>query len=425
MMFKRTLRRLSVRISVVFLLIFIIFGTVIYGYVSYRFFDKVDDSMRLKANNLGIANGRIVFQSRNRWLFDPRILIFLRDTDGRVFNMFPREEIDVERLAELIAHTPPTGRIYTKEIEDHAYRILNIPYLYEDNILQTDRGPIVVDSIIAVSIVDSEVAALGDLLIIIASGLVTGMIIIIIAGYYLARRSMVPIQASWEKQQQFVADASHELRTPLAVVKSNAELILRHPGHTVEEESIRVTNIIREVRRMTKLVSELLTLARSDANQLELMISAVSLNQVTETIAEQFVPLAEMEGLTLTIKIADQLELMADKERLHQLLVILLDNAIKYTPPPGEILVTADKHGNNIIIAVEDSGQGIPAQDLPRVFDRFYRGDKARSRESGGTGLGLSIAKWIVEQHGGKISVENKAAGGAKFSVVLPIKKSS
>lgn len=421
-MFKRTLRRLSAMNSIVFLLIFVFFGTVIYGYVAYRFFDKVDESMFLKVNNFTVVNGKMVPQSRNRFLFDPRIFILIRDDKGQVSTIFPHDEDDMENLLEMIGYALPY-QFETRTIEDHSYRILDIPYRYQDNILHTERGPIVVKSIIAVSIVDSEIAALRDLLIIIVSGLVIGMIIIIIAGYYLARRSMIPIQSSWEKQQQFVADASHELRTPLAVVKSNAELILRHPDHTVEEESIRVTNIIREVRRMTKLVSSLLTLARSDANQTEIKLGLVSANEVIENIAEQFIPLAEMEGLTLQVKLSEQLELMADKERLHQLLVILLDNAIKYTPPPGQLLITGVKQGSSLVITVEDSGQGIPTEDLPRVFDRFYRGDKARSREKGGTGLGLSIAKWIVQQHGGKIGVDNKAGGGARFSIVLPVKK--
>lgn len=421
-MFKRTLRRLSAMNSIVFLLIFVFFGTVIYGYVAYRFFDKVDESMFLKVNNFTVVNGKMVPQSRNRFFFDPRIFILIRDDKGQVSTIFPHDEDDMENLLELIAYALPY-QFETRTIENHSYRILDIPYRYQDNILHTERGPIVVKSIIAVSIVDSEIAALRDLLIIIVSGLVIGMIIIIIAGYYLARRSMIPIQSSWEKQQEFVADASHELRTPLAVVKSNAELILRHPDNTVEEESIRVTNIIREVRRMTKLVSSLLTLARSDANQIEIKLGLVSANEVIENIAEQFIPLAEMEGLTLQVKLSEQLELMADKERLHQLLVILLDNAIKYTPPPGQLLITGAKQGSSLVITVEDSGQGIPTEDLPRVFDRFYRGDKARSREKGGTGLGLSIAKWIVQQHGGKIGVDNKAGGGARFSIVLPVKK--
>ena len=420
-MFKRTLRRIAAMNSIVFMLIFVFFGTVIYGFVSYRLFDKVDDAMFLMANNFAIANGRFVPVSRNRALFDPRIFILLKDDKERVINLFPRDEFYVDDLSELVAQLPP-DYIQTRNFENHSYRILDIPFMYPDNILNTQQGPIAVKRVIAVSIVDSEVASLRDLLIIIVSGLVTGMLIIVLAGYYLARRSMIPIQASWEKQQQFVADASHELRTPLAVLKSNAELILRHPNHTVEEESIRVTNIIREVRRMTKLVADLLTLARSDANQLEVKLEPTSVNEIVEIIAEQFIPLAEMEGLTLKVNLSEQLDMMADKERLHQLLVILLDNAMKYTPTPGEIQLMAAKQGNSVVIAVQDSGQGIATDDLPRVFDRFYRSDKARSREKGGTGLGLSIAKWIVEQHGGKISVDSKVGGGTKFSMVFPIK---
>lgn len=421
-MFNRTLRRIAAMNSIVFMLIFVFFGTLIYGYVSFRLFDKVDEAMIHMANNVTIANGRFVPVSRNRALFDPRIFILLKDDQERVINLFPRDELYVQELSELISQLPP-DYIQTKNFENHSYRILDIPFVYQDNILHTQQGPIAVKRVIAVSIVDSEVASLRDLLIIIVSGLVTGMLIIVLAGYYLARRSMIPIQASWEKQQQFVADASHELRTPLAVLKSNAELILRHPSHTVEEESIRVTNIIREVRRMTKLVVDLLTLARSDANQLEVKLEPTSVNEIVEIIAEQFIPLAEMEGFELTVHLNEQLDMMADKERLHQLLVILLDNAMKYTAAPGEIQLTASKQGNSVVIAVQDSGQGIPANDLPRVFDRFYRGDKARSRENGGTGLGLSIAKWIVEQHGGKISVDSKLGVGTKFSMVFPAKR--
>ncbi|WP_371366654.1 Adaptive-response sensory-kinase SasA [Sporomusa rhizae] len=422
-MFQRTLRRLSAMNSIVFLIIFMVFGTVIYGYISYRLFDKVDDAMRLKATNFRIVNGRIIPQSRNRFLFDPRVIIMLRDVNGGTVNIFYTDDNDITRLSELVEDQKPDDRIVTKEFENHSYRVITFPYPFEDNLLMTDRGPIAINGIIAITLVDSEVASLRHLLIIIASGMITGVLIIILAGYYLAKRAMVPIQKSWDRQQQFVADASHELRTPLAVVKSNAELMLRHPDHTIEEESIRVTNIARETRRMTKLVSDLLTLARSDANQSELKLSLVSVNELINAVAEQFVPLAEMEGITLQAEISEQLELTADRERLHQLLVILLDNAIKYTLPPGKIFITATKHGGNISVAVEDSGQGIPPEDLQRVFDRFFRSDKARSREKGGTGLGLAIAKWIIDKHGGKITVESKLGSGTKFSIMLPVKR--
>ncbi|MDD4600049.1 Adaptive-response sensory-kinase SasA [bioreactor metagenome] len=420
-MFQRTLRHLSATNSLVFLLIFVVFGTVIYGFVSFRLFDKVDEAAFLKASNFKIANGRPAPQGRARFLFDPRIIILLRDSDNTVHSAFPSREVEVERLTEIVAPVR-TGEIVTKDFDDHFYRIVDIPYRYDDVTFNTENGLVTITGVIAVSIVDSEMALLHNLLIIIVGGLVIGLLIIILAGYYLARRAMIPIQGAWDKQQEFVADASHELRTPLAVVKSNAELILRHPDHTVEEESIRVTNIIREVRRMTKLVSDLLTLARADASQSELQFGEVSLNELLQTLGEQFAPLAEIEGHTMKVEVVERLELIADRERLYQLLVILTDNAFKYTSPPGTIIISGARQGGNILVTVEDSGQGIAPNDVPRVFDRFYRGDKARTREKGGTGLGLSIAKWIVEKHGGKITVESQQGIGTKFSIVLPAK---
>ncbi|MGI6091685.1 MAG: GHKL domain-containing protein [Veillonellaceae bacterium] len=420
-MFQRTLRHLSAINSIVFLLIFMVFGTVLYGYVSYRLFDKVDEAARLKASNFKIANGRPAPLGRSRFLFDPRIMILLREPSGRVVSVFSREDIDVEELSKMASNID-IGEKKTVEFDNHAYRIVSIPYSYEDNVMNTRHGPVTVNGVIAVSIVDSEMALLRNLLVIIITGLILGVMIIVLAGYYLARRAMVPIQGSWDKQQEFVADASHELRTPLAVIKSNAELILRHPTHTVEDESIRVTNIIREVRRMTKLVSDLLTLARADTNHLELQMGQVNINELLDTVAQQFTPLAELDGHRMQIEVAEQMEVAADRERLYQLLVILVDNALKYSSEPGTIRIAGARQGGNVLITVEDSGQGIPAEDLPRIFDRFYRGDKARSREKGGTGLGLSIARWIVEKHGGKITVESQRGVGTKFSILLPSK---
>jgi len=420
-MFNNTLRKLTVLNSVVFLVIFVIFGAIVYGYVAFRLFDKVDDSMRYKAAALKIVNGRPTAQVRNRALFDPRIFILLRGTDGRIISPYTVHTEETEHLSELTAQVKP-GRLLVREVEDHVYRIISVPYQYEENVIQTDRGLITVQEVIAVSIVDSEVALLKNLLLIIVSGLVTGVLIILLAGYYLARRAMIPIQQAWEKQQQFVADASHELRSPIAVVKSNAELILRHPDHTVKEEGIRITNIIRETMRMTRLVASLLTLARADANQAELQLAPVNLNEVVAAAIEQFQPVAELKGIPLQLNLQDELWLLADKERLHQLLVILLDNALKYTPASGRILLSCQQQADSIAITVADTGYGIAPEDLPRIFDRFFRGDKARSREDGGTGLGLAIAKWIVEKHGGKIEAESQMGKGTRFNMVFPVK---
>lgn len=418
-MFQRTLRNLSILNSAVLLVIFLAFGTVIYGYVAFRLFDNIDDGLRSKAEATQIVNGRLI-QTKFRSLFDPRIFLVLRGDDGRLIHLYPVKSEEIESLIAL-ASQARIGELKTQKVEEHTYRIISMPLVGSENVLIYQDSEVKVREVIAISNVDSEVGLLKNLFIIIMGSMVVGMAGIVLAGYFLARRAMIPIQNAWNKQQQFVADASHELRSPLTVIKSNAELMLRHPDHYVEEESTRITNIIRESIRMTRLVSGLLTLARSDANQSELQLVSVRIDDVIEEVTSQFRELSEIQGIRFTAVIQNNIVLRADKERLHQLLVILLDNAIKYTPAGGSICLSCHIEDDNIVLAVEDTGYGIATEDMPYIFDRFFRGDKARSR-GGGTGLGLAIAKWIVEKHGGKIKVEGQLGKGTSFIVTIPNK---
>jgi signal transduction histidine kinase len=415
-MFNNTLRRLTALNSLVFLLIFIVFAAIIYGYISFRLFDRIDDAMKYQANSFRLSGGRI--QLGGRPLLDPRIFLLLRGADGRVISSSPFRAAEIGNVAE-IAATITAGEPQTKEYENHVYRIISVPYRFEERSLNSDER-FVIREVIAVSIVDSEVGLLNHLFWIMLGSLILAMIGIVSAGYYLARRAMVPIQVAWEKQQQFVSDASHELRSPITGIHSNAELMLRHPGHTIEQESHRINTIIQESSRMTRLIGSLLTLARSDANKAHLHLEQVNLSELMEAIVAGFKATEELRGIALTADIKPKLYLAADRERLHQLAVILMDNAFKYTPAGGLVHVACFLSDNNVAVTVEDTGIGISSENLPRIFDRFYRGDKARSRESGGIGLGLAIAKWIVETHGGKITVQSEAGKGTKFSVYLP-----
>ena len=416
-MFTSTLRKLTALISLVFLLIFIIFTSIFYGYISYNLFDKIDDAMRLQAGSFQFVNGRAQFP-RPRPLFDPRIFLLLRSTEGQIVNISPFRIEENNYLAEIVPKTN-IEEPETREYENHVYRIVAVPYRYENKLFNEE---FVIREVIAISIVDPEVGLLNNLLWIIIGGLIVGMVSIIVASYFLARRAMIPIQAAWEKQQQFVADASHELRSPITGIYSNAELMLRHPQLTIQEQSHRINTIMKESSRMTKLIASLLTLARSDADKAELQLAPVDFSEMVEMVAEHFKPLEELNKVSLTVQIKPAIELMADRERLHQLVVILLDNAFKYTSEGGKILLSCDKDDKSAILVVQDTGCGIAAEHLPHIFDRFFRGDKARSRDKGGTGLGLAIAKWIVEKHGGKIAVESSGKG-TTFQVSIPIGK--
>ena len=424
-MFQRTLRKLTLLISLVFLLIFVVFTSTIYGYISMRQFDKVDDAMRMQAQSFRVARERterMMMPVRGRRIFDPRIFLLLRSEDARIANLAAFRHEDNANLAEIAAQSR-IGEIETKEYETHIYRVLCIPYQYEEKLLRSEEN-FVIKEVIAVSIVDTEVGLLNDLLWIIAGGLFISMVVIVAASYYLAKRAMIPIESAWEKQQRFVADASHELRSPLTGIYSNAELILRHPDNTVEQESRRIHTIMKEASRMTKLITSLLTLARSDANKAELQLAPVDLSELVEVVSEHFRPFEELENIQLEVSVEPGLRLTGDGERLHQLLVILMDNAFKYTAPGGKVSVAARQADKQIALSIQDTGCGIRQENLPHIFDRFFREDKARSRDKGGIGLGLSIAKWIVEIHGGKITADSEPGKGTTFKVFLPGKGS-
>ena len=418
-MFQQTLRRLTTLNSLVFFLVFVTFITALYGYLSFRLFDKIDDAMRQQAGAFQIANGRATLGRRSP--FDPRIFLLLRGTDGRIISPSPfRTPEELSNMID-VAATGGSNGIEMKEYENHVYRLLAVPYAHSEKQVGSNDG-FVIHEIIAVSIVDSEVDLLENLLWRMIMGLVIGTLGIVLAGHFLARRAMVPIQAAWEKQQRFVADASHELRTPIAGIYSNAELMLRHPEHTIERESRRISTIMTESRRLSKLIASLLLLARSDANKEELQFSSVSVREVVDVAASYFQSLTEVSEVTVAVGAVPDLNVWADRERLHQLLVILLDNAVKYTAPGGSVAIDCQADGKSVVITVTDTGAGISAEHLPHIFDRFYRSDQARTGGTG-TGLGLAIGKWIAEKHGGTIAVASELGKGSMFTVALPLRK--
>jgi signal transduction histidine kinase len=259
-------------------------------------------------------------------------------------------------------------------------------------------------------------------LIALAAGLV-GVLLAGGAGYWLAGRTLRPIATALERQQNFAADASHELRTPLTVMLTNAELLTLHPERRLSEYQDVVADIIAEIERLSRLVSDLLTLARADQGKAVLALNTVDLAEVAGTVAEQFGPIAAGKGIELRTEIADGVLVTGDHDRLHQLAVILVDNAVRYTSS-GSVTVRVSHAGNDGVLAVSDTGPGIAAEHLPHLFERFYRTDSARSAEEGGTGLGLALAEWIVHSHQGSIDVESTPGQGSTFTVHLPASRS-
>lgn len=229
------------------------------------------------------------------------------------------------------------------------------------------------------------------------------------------------IESSVKRITQFTADASHDLRTPLSLIRTNAELALRRPRSEAEYRET-LSRILSASEETTELIEHLLTLARADAGAAHLRFEPVDLQSALLEIAQQARVLAQAKGLSFSAQLkVDGTVLSADLAAFDRLLLILFDNAVKYTPPGGAITLRAFREEERAILEVEDNGIGIPPADLPRIFDRFFRADQVRSREISGSGLGLAIAHWIVQSHRGEITAQSSPATGSVLRVMLPV----
>jgi len=232
--------------------------------------------------------------------------------------------------------------------------------------------------------------------------------------------TLARLERAFEQLRRFTADASHELRTPLAMIRSVGEVGLQKDGTRAEYRDI-VGSMLEEVNRLTSLLDNLLTISRADSGHIHLQRATIPLLQLVRDAAAILEVLMEEKGLRLEIDGDESAVVVGDAVSLRQALVNVIHNAVKYSPPGGTISarVTAKADGM-ATVEVRDHGPGIPPEDQPKIFDRFYRVDKARVRDSGGAGLGLSIAKWAVEAHGGTISVESQPNEGSTFRITLP-----
>lgn len=238
-------------------------------------------------------------------------------------------------------------------------------------------------------------------------------------GYVLSGGAMKPVREAYEKQRQFAADASHELRTPLAVVLASADLLRSDPSITSPFLKQVIEDVRDEVKKMTKLVSDLLTVARSDAKANQVKPVRMDLVAAAQQTVRIMRPFAEKKDIAIVEELPKRAEIYADEQKIRQLILILVDNAVKYTPEHGRISVCVQEEKGSVALSVSDTGIGIAPEHTERIFDRFYRVDKARSRRMGGNGLGLAIAREIVEAHGGHIGVESEVGKGTTFRIQL------
>jgi signal transduction histidine kinase len=266
---------------------------------------------------------------------------------------------------------------------------------------------------------DEQVRLLNQFL----SGLIiSGFIFILFLGFgswWLAGSSLQTTQKAWEMQQTFIANASHELRTPLTLIRASSEVALRQTQPNTRQQNL-LTDVMAECDHMSQLVEDLLLISKLDTHQLKLEHELISIPDLINDVAHQFQPL--VEKLNIKLKTGRlQGEIKGDRTRLRQVLIILLDNAMQYTPANGLITVSTELMNRMVKISVQDSGCGIPPGHLEHVFERFYQADSSKGTENRGNGLGLSIAKSLIEAHEGRISIESSAGNGTTVEFFIPL----
>src|SRR5215210_7588257 len=281
-------------------------------------------------------------------------------------------------------------------------------------VLQVARSPRVVRELV------------GSLLFVLVPIGLGSLALAAVGGLYMSRRAMRPMRDAFERQRTFIADASHELKTPLTLIRADAEVL--SPALTDPNDRELADDLIAEIDRMNALLSDLLTLARLDAGKLSVERKPFDLASTIAETAERFVTRATAEGKRLEVRLdpANEISARGDARRTEQILASLLDNALRFTPPGGLVTVEGHPRNGQALATVTDTGPGIAQEHLPRVFDRFYRAEAARTRgeAGGGTGLGLSIARDLARAQGGDLTAANtrsdEAGGGASFTLRLP-----
>ena len=252
-----------------------------------------------------------------------------------------------------------------------------------------------------------------------AAAALAALLLVAGGGYLLVRKSAAPVERSMEQMRRFMADAAHELRTPITLLRTRTEVALGQDREAARDAAT-LRAIEQETARLGEIVGDLLTLARADAGERSVARAAVYLDDVAADAVEAVRTLAEQKRVAVAVGRFEEARVTGDPALVRQLLVIVLDNAVKFTPAGGRVTLDVAAEDGRAIVVVADTGIGIPPDQLPRVFERFYRGDPAR-REAGGAGLGLAIARWIADVHGARIELASPPGGGTRVTIIFPL----
>lgn len=461
------MRRLSigVRLTLWYLAIFalaqVIFGAGMWFILRHNLYDIVDDGLESQVDDLKSFLGAQKKDATLAKISEEVEETYAIEHSGNYLQIYAENGELIYQSSFLQSHqlalAPPENidrPIFRRRWFEHRpFRFMLLKLNVNGHTYTVEMGAPADDAVETLSLFRSYLLMFAPLLLLVAAG----------GGYWLSRRALSPVDAlvrtardigganlnsrlqkletgdelqrlsdtlnemlgrietAFLRITEFTADASHELRTPVSLIRTEAELALRRSrGEAEYKEALR--HILLESERTTALIEQLLSVARADSGRETLHMQPVDLRQTLRSVVDGWQQVATLRSLQFSASIAtNDSVVMGDEAALRRVADILLDNALKYTPSPGSVKLTLEQKGESAIIAVQDSGLGIAEEDQPKIFERFYRVDKARSREQGGAGLGLAIAQWIVSQHHGSIVVESRPGQGATFRVELPM----
>lgn len=409
---KKQLVKNIIYTFITFSIVFFMLGTILYGQFAESVYEPADKELKEEIYNSNIVQikkygrkGLDEVRQKN-----PRLIYILRDANGLILENSRENQKLNEIFYNIAFNKNAINNIYEITLDNHyTYRAINYK-LVDGNYYQ-----ILIN-------VNSEKDILKQFSTTLLIMFFVSNILITCASYILSKKTLKPIIKSWKKQNQFVQDASHELRTPLAIIQAKQESLLENPESKIIDNAEDISITLKETQRLTKLIKELMEIARNDSNELIVNREKFCLDKEIEDIAILYNDLAKADNKKLLMDLNYKDEVFADINKIKELIIILLDNSFKYTEENNEISIITYKKDNKCTIEVTDTGIGISKEAKEHIFERFYREEKSRSREKGGMGLGLSIAYNIVKIHKGTIKVEDNTPKGTKMIVRIPIK---